>query len=375
MAPSETLWELEPHTRGKHLVLKNYMGAWLPIMLFSNDRALFIDAFAGPGEYRDGEEGSPVIALKALCERADKGKMRGSIDYMFIEKDAARASHLEKTIAPILSQLPDGCDVGVYTGTFTETMSAALDAIDSQNDQLAPSFVMIDPFGVSGTPMSLIERILKNDKAEVFITFMYGHINRFKSLPEFEKSLDNLFGCADWREGIEMPDSNERKAFFYALYKKRLRESGARFVLDFDVYEGGSLVYALFFATKNELGCDKMKQAMWKAAPDGDFRFKGGMGDQLTFGTDMVDFGRLRDELRERFGIGEWLSIESAQEFMRSDRTLFHSGQLKRVLADMETGEELEADPESERSRRRFPEGTRFRLVNTPPPPKQARLF
>lgn len=372
MPPSETLWTLEPHTVGKHLVLKSYMGAWLPIMLYSNDRVLFIDAFAGPGEYAGGEEGSPVIALKALSERPDKGKMRGRINYIFIEKEPDRAAHLEKTIAPILSQLPNGCGVEVHTGTFTETMSAALDAIDSQNAQLAPSFVMIDPFGVSETPMSLIERILMNDKAEVCITFMYSSINRFKSTPEFERSLDSLFGCAEWREGIEMPDPNARKDFFYDLYKKRLRESGARFVLHFDLYEGNSLVYALFFATKSEQGCDKMKQAMWKVAPFGNFQFKGGMNDQLTLGLP-VDFQSLRDELREEFGLGEWLSIESAQEFTRSDRTLFHSDQLKGVLRDLESGEELEVDPESKRRRGTFPEGTRFRFTN--PPPKQERLF
>ena len=351
------------------------MGAWLPIMLYSNDRVLFIDAFAGPGEYLGGEEGSPVIALKALCERSDKDKMRGRIDYMFIEKDAARAAHLKKTIAPILSRLPNGCGVDVYTGTFTKAMSAALDAIDAQNAQLAPSFVMIDPFGVSGTPMSLIERILTNDKAEVFITFMYSSINRFKSRPGWEALLNDLFGCDEWKEGIDMPDSNERKDFFYDLYKKRLRESGAKFVLHFDLYEGNSLVYALFFATKSEQGCDKMKQAMWNVAPFGDFRFKGGMNNQLTLGL-QVDFQSLRDELREQFGLGEWLSIESAQEFMRSDKTLFHSGQLKRVLADMESGEELEVDSESRNRSKTFPKGTRFRFTDPPPPPpKQWQLF
>ena len=42
---------LDPHTQGKHLVLQYYMQAWLPIMTTWNGRVLFIDAFAGPGEY------------------------------------------------------------------------------------------------------------------------------------------------------------------------------------------------------------------------------------------------------------------------------------------------------------------------------------
>ena len=62
MPPETTLWPIEPHTRGKHMLLREYLNAWLPIMMGSNDRVLFIDAFAGPGEYEGGEDGSPVDA-------------------------------------------------------------------------------------------------------------------------------------------------------------------------------------------------------------------------------------------------------------------------------------------------------------------------
>jgi len=30
--PSDTLWPMEPHTKGKHIVLRSYLDAWLPIM-------------------------------------------------------------------------------------------------------------------------------------------------------------------------------------------------------------------------------------------------------------------------------------------------------------------------------------------------------
>ena len=68
MSPDGITWKLEPHTQGKHLVLRNYMEAWLPIMTRWNGRVLFIDGFAGPGEYDGGEPGSPIIALPALME-------------------------------------------------------------------------------------------------------------------------------------------------------------------------------------------------------------------------------------------------------------------------------------------------------------------
>ena len=94
MAPRTTVWPLEDHTLGKHLVLKRYMDAWLPIVLKTYDRALFVDGFAGPGEYRNGELGSPVIAMDALAEHAYQNVMTGLMDYIFIEEDSRRFAHL-----------------------------------------------------------------------------------------------------------------------------------------------------------------------------------------------------------------------------------------------------------------------------------------
>ena len=69
----DTLWRLEPATAAKHRLYKKYLDAWWPILLqpsASTGRSwphvTYVDAFAGPGEYIGGEEGSPVFALDRL---------------------------------------------------------------------------------------------------------------------------------------------------------------------------------------------------------------------------------------------------------------------------------------------------------------------
>lgn len=90
MPRETTSWPLDPHTQGKHLVLQYYMEAWLPIMTTWNGRVLFIDAFAGPGEYSGCEPGSPLVALRAFTEHSARKRMKGNINYLFIEKDPNR---------------------------------------------------------------------------------------------------------------------------------------------------------------------------------------------------------------------------------------------------------------------------------------------
>ena len=138
MPPRTTTWPLEPHTRGKHMVLQHYMGAWLPILTSWNGRVLFIDAFAGPGEYSDGESGSPVIALRALINHRARSQIRSEVNYLFIEKDEDRSNHLEDVLRDLKGRLPPRCNYEVINSTFDETLtgvcwvSAVLDSSGSE---------------------------------------------------------------------------------------------------------------------------------------------------------------------------------------------------------------------------------------------------
>jgi len=66
MTMNDTIWDIEPHTQKKHEILKKYIDAWTPIMSKYNRRLVYIDAFAGPGIYKNGEPGSPIIVLESI---------------------------------------------------------------------------------------------------------------------------------------------------------------------------------------------------------------------------------------------------------------------------------------------------------------------
>lgn len=336
---------------------------------------MFVDAFAGPGEYEDGELGSPVIALNALAKHSSQHMMRGQIDYVFIEKDRDRFDHLNEVIARQRKKgaVPSICKINTYNDTFTNVLPKLIDSISSHR---IPTFVMIDPFGVSGAGMENIRALMDHPSIEVYVSFMYEPMNRFKDQTDFESPLDDLFGCSDWRQGIDIPDSKERKEFFYGLYRKQLKLSGARHVLHFELYDGDKLKYALFFATQSDQGCDKMKQAMWKVAPTRGYSFRGDKLGQLSFEPTDFHFNELERALISQFGMNKPITFESVEGFMRSDRVLFHSGHLKRHLAAMEQESTLVVEQSPRKKRGAFPRGTILRFVEPPPPsPRQLRLM
>jgi three-Cys-motif partner protein len=92
------LWDLGSHTPGKHLVLRGYLDAWFPILGMTQERILFIDGFAGPGEYTGGEAGSPIIALRTLKEHTARGRFKARIVFLFVEDHEGRVKHLTRLV-------------------------------------------------------------------------------------------------------------------------------------------------------------------------------------------------------------------------------------------------------------------------------------
>ena len=355
-------------------MLRNYLNAWLPIMRRWNGRVIFIDAFAGPGEYIGGDPGSPIIALNALIEHSHQQRMQGQMEYVFIEKHEGRSDHLRHVLCSLQPQIPSNCTYRVVNSTFTETLTAELNRLDEQRTNLAPALVMIDPFGVSETPMRTIARILSNQKAEVYISFMYSFINRFIDKPEWEDHLDGLFGTPNWRKARDIGSSEERKRFVYDLYRDQLKSAGANQVLHFEMYDENRLVYAIFFGTQNLEGSDKMKEAIWKVDPTGNYAFRSGMDRQLHMGSTMIDYSSLKRILQDEFHSQTEVDIETIVNFVKSDRTSFYSGQLRtHALRPLEKEGVLSVVAEGSRRRGTYPQGTRLTFLSTPPPDTEAQ--
>lgn len=360
--PQSTLWALAPHTIGKHRVLQRYLKAWLPILARRNERILFIDGFAGPGEYLNGEKGSPMIALEALSTHRHLTKIESQVIFFFIEENAERAKYLETRIGPIVNELGSQVIAEVRQGTFDGAMTEVLDQIDQQGAKLAPAFVMVDPFGVSDTPMAVLERILKNPKSELYVSFMWEYFNRFKDTDEFDPHLDSLFGTDAWRPLARIPDWRERKRAIFDLYRRELKQRGAKFVLHFELYEGATLKYAIFFATKSDLGCDRMKEAIWKVDPFAGHAFVPAADDTLQLFSS-VDVTPLKAQLRVRYGALGATLVQTMEAWMRTDETFYHSGQLRKALRELETENHLVVVPGTRKKAKTFPDGTKITLT------------
>lgn len=360
----ETVWEIQPHTEAKHAILKHYLGAWFPILANGKEkRIVFVDGFAGPGIYKKGEPGSPIVALDTA--RTHKLKLNAELFFWFIEAREDRYESLVRELGPLKQSLPANFKIHHECCKFDETMTKALDEIEGMGSRLAPSFVFIDPFGFSGTPMSVISRIMKNRKCEVLITFMVGAIDRFKSRPELTEDFDELFGTQEWVGAFEIDDYGKRIEFLRTLYESQLHKSaGAKYVMSFDMQDTNRLLlYSLIHGTNSIKGLVEMKRAFWSIDATGNFRFcdRTQPGQTILFGSDITPLiGRLIKE----FGSSA-LSVDDL-DFFVDTQTHYIQKHLNQALKEMENSDppRISVEVQGTRKGQTYPRGkTQIRLL------------
>lgn len=344
------------HTIGKHRVLRNYLNAWFPMLARSKAKLLFVDGFAGPGRYKNGERGSPIVALETLRDHRDFPNIK-KVNFFFLEAKPRRKARLDAEVEPYRAQLKEH-GINVIYAPFVDYVGELLDELKKRGTQLAPAFVMIDPFGLK-IPIEIVGRLLANPHCEVYISFMYSRLNRFLKVPALEKTTNALFGTDEWMKAREIKKSEERKRFLYQLYKKQLRINGANQVVHFDLYDGRRLVYAIFFGSQRWEGADKMKEAILQVIPDGSYAFRPGVrqdDNQLAL-FDPTE--KIRKALLAKFGGKGWVAIEDVLAFVGSDETDIPTSKLKRpVLEPMRKEGLVEGE-----NKRGFPDGSKLRFL------------
>jgi len=191
-----TTWHADPHTLAKHAILQRYLQAWFPILSrqalvlarqYGNAPSreiLFIDGFAGPGEYTNGKEGSPLIALKAALNHDTS--FPDPVRMLFIEEREDRFEHLQKVLAPHL-ELVRKCSniraVDPVPGDCDSVLNALLDECERKRIAFGPALAFLDQFGYGAVSMALISRILKFGQCEVFTYLDYKDMNRWITDP------------------------------------------------------------------------------------------------------------------------------------------------------------------------------------------------
>jgi three-Cys-motif partner protein len=261
-------WDCPPHTAAKHRIYDLYLRMWYPILLSANGykSATYAEGFAGPGVYTRNEEGSPIVAVRALLETSQLRSSSKPVRFLFIDDDERCARLLLQQLTSKFPQRPrpvEQMPVVVKRGKCADLMEVELDNLHAWGQ---PILAVLDSFGNAPVPHRLIRRLAANPASEVIVTLAPQHFIRFVS--ELPPDVDDVFGGdTSWRAIAELDDSREKRRRLLMAYRHMLKRSGFSHLLDFEMIDRRNESLYLIFGTTHERGLQKMKEAVWQVDP------------------------------------------------------------------------------------------------------------
>lgn len=354
------LWNAEPHTLAKLAILKRYLGAWFQIFGRSQPGSdlLYVDGFAGPGEYLNHSEGSPIAATNtalSVMEQAGDAWLARNIHFAFIERESAVASQLRSNL-----QRFEGIPrifMHVLNTTFEDgirDLRATMPWAFSDSHAL---FAFIDPFGPTGAPFDIVRTILASSRSEVLINFDADGLERIiraGAASNADQILDRAFGDGSWRS-IRAEQGSFRDAVMRLVlhYQGRLRMlRNVRYAFKFEMLTSskrvGGVGYFLVFASQHPLGLTKMKEAMRALDQTGEYQFSNALvGPQLLLRIDNTkEFAEL---LYRRFLGSACVPFSQITDFALNETPYFNPKSMLQLIEETGRIEVVSSDPKRRR--------------------------
>jgi three-Cys-motif partner protein len=364
------VWKREAHTETKHELLRAFFTKWVSVHSewFAKRRGGTVrvyDGFAGPGVYKGGEPGSPVILLESLLDNPRLLERWQAVcyDFHFVEKHPGRAAKLRGQLGALEArarsegrwseQISWTVTCGRYEDHVPEQPAAGNTAL----------FLFLDPFGYSHAPMTLTRELIQQPKSDTLIFLPLSFVNRFRGRSGQETAMDRFFGTREWRD---VPDGPGRPAKLLELFEAQLKRGGLGLVSGFQLRPEGSNEYWIVGASDHLQGYASIKEGFWAADPENGRSFATQPapppGQQaLAFDTSLKPLPNtapLLELLRETFGSRSF-TVEEAQDVTRRSR--FLESHLKRMtLAKAEAVGQIEVKRPA--GARQFKEGKRITL-------------
>ncbi|WJK34216.1 three-Cys-motif partner protein TcmP [Solwaraspora sp. WMMA2065] len=309
-------WDCAPHTGAKHDIYQRYLERWFPILLAGANAypsVTYAEGFSGPGVYKGGEPGSPVIAMRALVAKVPKAK--GVARFAFIDDDQRCVDMLLKTLKKEFPERPRtdaAMPVKVVHGTCATHLEATLDEMRAWGQ---PIFANLDSWGNAPVPYRLLRRLAGNVSSEVIVTLYPQHFVRFVS--KHGEASDAVFGGdPTWRTVVDLAPEAKRRHIL-TCYRQALRAAGFPYLLDFELIPRTGQPLYLIFGTGHPLGVQKMKDSLWEVDRAQGVGFRDPRDEQAEtlFDVNQPVLGPLTRLLTQRLRGSGPVRVEDLREF------------------------------------------------------------
>ena len=265
----------------KHILLKDYLTRWANVFMRASisksiKKCHFVDCFAGRGLFKDGQEGSPLIAINNLFRLQSEFQYNNECRFHIHTVELLEDYH--NLLQEMARRSPYPSQIHNYCGEFKNYVDKLISSTSG-----SPALYFIDPFGYKGVHMDDIRKILSERSHEVLINVMSYSLVRNYKIENNHEELCKFFGIDELPQNIKdyiimasnddvLVNKSSRNLFgkleddIIDLYIYNLKKNfdGQVYTLKKRIYSplNPNVYFHLVFATRNRAGLVEMKNSM-----------------------------------------------------------------------------------------------------------------
>lgn len=265
----------------KHILLKDYLTRWAKVFMHASisksiKKCHFVDCFAGRGLFKDGQEGSPLIAINNLFRLQSEFQYNNECRFHIHTVELLEGYH--NLLQQMARQSSYPSQIHNYCGEFKNHVDQLIGSTAG-----SPALYFIDPFGYKGVHMTDIKKILSERSHEVLINVMSYSLVRNYRIQNNQDELCKFFGIDELPQNIKeymrmasnddvLVNQSSRSLFgkledsIIDLYIHNLKSSfnGPVYTLKKRIYSplNPNVYFHLVFATRSRAGLVEMKNSM-----------------------------------------------------------------------------------------------------------------
>ncbi|NPU91250.1 MAG: three-Cys-motif partner protein TcmP [Gammaproteobacteria bacterium] len=248
-------------TQLKLEVYRRYIKSWLPVFISRkpdrnwNGKINIFDFFCGPGMDNEGNDGSPLIAVRSCLEYEKLLTKNGSTISLYFNDD--KPSKIEK-LNSVLEELNIPSSIAYETSSeaFGHAFVRKMKHISG-----SANLLFIDQCGIKEVTPKVFHTLIGLKGTDFLFFIASSFLGRFKDSPEFKKYLDV---CNHLDGSTEHHDSHRAIA---DMYRDMIPAGTEYYIAPFTLKKKRN-IYGLIFGTGNLLGILKFLQVCWEIDPE-----------------------------------------------------------------------------------------------------------
>lgn len=251
---SKFLTDKKPQTNYKIKYVTEYVNNWLYVVCnYKSTQINFFDCMSNAGIYKDGDFGTSIKIFELFVDKA-KNFPKKEFNIFLNDKDPNKTMALKELIQILFKDIPSNLHCYIETNDVNKYLERLITS-KYLNKTFNSTIIFVDPYNFGTVKIPVLKRLCQNNYCELLYNLFTSDWIRNRN-NKMDKKIKEVI------QNEKVILNNKEDLVKYII--KELCVGDIKFYFNYEFrIENNAELYQIIYFTPNEVGLEKLKDALW----------------------------------------------------------------------------------------------------------------